>query len=66
MSLVSFQFKAADEELRWFFNEAESACEEPSNFVALLAGVTPEGRAQAVEARAEAIHAAGKGPGDGR
>lgn len=51
--------EAADEELRWFFNEAEAACEQPSNFVGLLAGMSPTSLA-AVEERAEAMHAAGK------
>jgi hypothetical protein len=51
--------KAADEELRWFFNEAESAVEQPSNFIGLLAGLSPTSL-EAVEERAEAMHAAGK------
>ena len=50
---------AADEELRWFFNEAESAVDVPSNFMGLLAGASPTSL-EAVERRAEAIHAAGK------
>ena len=51
--------EAADAELRWFFNEAEAACEQPSNFSRLAGGISPTSLA-AVEARAEALHAAGK------
>lgn len=47
---------AADRELRWFFNDAEEACEQPSNYVCLLGGASPTNMA-AVEARAEAVHA---------
>jgi hypothetical protein len=50
---------AADAELTWFFNEAETAIEQPSNFQALLGGVSPTTLEQ-VERRAEAMHAAGK------
>ena len=50
---------AADEELHWFFNEAESEVDAPSNFCALLAGV-PRDSLEAMEDRAEALHAAGK------
>lgn len=52
--------ETADRELRWFFNEAEMECDQPSNYVSLLAGITVEDRAAAVEHRAEAVHAAGK------
>ena len=51
--------ETADAELRWFFNEAEAACEQPSNFCRLLGGISPTSLS-AVEARAEAMHAAGK------
>jgi hypothetical protein len=52
--------KAADAELRWFFNEAESAIDMPSNFQALIAGVTPPTSLEAVEQRQEAMHSARK------
>jgi hypothetical protein len=45
-------------ELRWFFNEAESATDLPSNFRA-IAGVFSNSL-EAVEERAEAMHAADK------
>jgi hypothetical protein len=51
--------ETADKELRWLFNESEAACEQPSNFSRLLGGVSPTSLS-AVEARAEAMHAAGK------
>jgi hypothetical protein len=50
---------AADEELHWFFNEAESEVDVPSSFCALLAGV-PQDSLESMEDRAEALHAAGK------
>lgn len=50
---------AADAELRWFFNEAEIAIDQPSNFRALLVGASPASLA-AMERRAEAIHSARK------
>ncbi len=50
---------AADEELHWFFNEAESEIDVPSSFCALLAGV-PRDSLESMEDRAEALHAAGK------
>jgi hypothetical protein len=50
---------AADEELWWFFNEAESEVDVPSHFCALVAGVPP-GSLEAMERRAEALHSAGK------
>jgi hypothetical protein len=49
---------AAVAELDWFFNEAESAIDQPSNYLA-IAGVFPTS-AGAVEDRAEARHAAEK------
>jgi hypothetical protein len=51
--------KAADEELFWFFNEAEAEVDQPSNFCAMLAGMSPDSL-EAVERRAEALHSAGK------
>ena len=51
--------ETVDAELRWFFNEAEAACEQPSNFGRLLGGISPTSLS-AVEERAEAMHAAGK------
>ncbi|HEY5240240.1 MAG TPA: hypothetical protein VIJ22_02195 [Polyangiaceae bacterium] len=51
--------EAAEAELHWFFNEAESAIEEPSNFTALLSDLGPSSL-EAVERRAEARHAAEK------
>jgi hypothetical protein len=51
--------ETADAELRWFFNEAEAACEQPSNFGRLLGGISPTSLS-AVEDRAEAMHSAGK------
>ena len=50
---------AADAELTWFFNEAEIAMDQPSNFCALLAGASPTSLEE-VERRAEAVHAARK------
>ena len=50
---------AAEAELRWFFNEAESEIDVPSNICAHLWGVSPTS-AEAVERRMEAQHAAGK------
>src|SRR5208283_3321379 len=50
---------AADEELTWFFNKAEIAIDQPSNFQALLSGAAPTSLEQ-VERRAEAMHAARK------
>jgi len=50
---------AAEAELRWFFNEAESEIDVPSNICAHLWGVSPTS-ADAVERRLEAQHAAGK------
>jgi hypothetical protein len=52
--------EAAGRELRWFFNEAEEACEQPSNYEGLLLGGVVPTSLEAVEDRAEAIHAAGK------
>jgi hypothetical protein len=49
----------AHAELKWFFNEAEQAMDQPSNFCALLSGISPTG-AEEVENRLEAMHAAGK------
>jgi hypothetical protein len=49
----------ADAELTWFFNEAEMEIDQPSNLQGLIAGVSPTSL-QAVEQRAEAIHAARK------
>jgi hypothetical protein len=51
--------ETVDKELRWFFNESDAACEVPSNFGRLIGGMSP-GSLSAVEARAEAVHAAGK------
>jgi hypothetical protein len=51
--------EAAEAELTWFFNEAETAMDEPSNFCVLLAGGT-RSNLEEVERRAEARHAAGK------
>jgi hypothetical protein len=50
---------AAERELRWFFNEAASEVDEPSNFAGLLAGMSATSL-EAVERRAEAVHAAAK------
>jgi hypothetical protein len=50
---------AAASELWWFFNEAEPAVDVPSSFGALLPGLRPDGL-DAIERRAEALHAAGK------
>jgi hypothetical protein len=50
---------AAEAELTWFFNEAESAIEQPSNYMGLLAGCLPTSLDE-VERRAEAMHAARK------
>ena len=50
---------AAEQELRWFFNEAEIAVDLPSNFCARVAGMS-NGSLEAMEQRAEALHAAGK------
>lgn len=50
---------AAEAELRWFFNEAASEIDMPSNFCGLLTGDSPAS-AEAVERRLEARHAAGK------
>ena len=49
--------EAAEAELKWFFNEAETAIEQPSNFQGLVAGCSPTSLEE-VERRAEAIHAA--------
>ena len=51
--------EAAEAELTWFFNEAETAIEQPSNFQGLVAGCSPTSLEE-VERRAEAIHAARK------
>jgi len=51
--------KAAQAELTWFFNEAESAMDDQSNFCARLAGCGVD-TLEAVERRAEARHSAGK------
>ena len=51
--------EAAEAELTWFFNEAETAIEQPSNFQGLIAGCSPTSLEE-VERRAEAIHAARK------
>ena len=48
----------AEAELMWFFNEAESEIDLPSNFGA-IAGISPSSD-QAVEQRTEAMHTAGK------
>lgn len=50
---------AADAELTWFFNEAEIAIEQPSNFQGLIAGASVTSLPE-VERRAEAMHAARK------
>jgi hypothetical protein len=50
---------AAEAELTWFFNQAEVAVSQPTNFQALLAGASPTSL-EAVERRAEAMHAAHK------
>ena len=50
---------AAVRELIWFFNEAESAIEDSSNFCPLVAGSTAT-TADEEEARREAVHAVGK------
>jgi hypothetical protein len=50
---------AADAELTWFFNEAEIAIDQPSNFHALVAGASRTSLEQ-LERRAEAMHAARK------
>jgi hypothetical protein len=50
---------AADQELHWFFNEAEIAIDLPTNFRARVAGMSPAS-VEAMERRAEALHAAGK------
>jgi hypothetical protein len=44
---------------KWFFNEAEIAIDQPSNFQGLLGGCSPTSLEQ-VERRAEAMHAARK------
>jgi hypothetical protein len=51
--------EAAEAELTWFFNEAESAIDLPSNYCGLIAGVAPTSLEE-VERRAEALHAARK------
>jgi hypothetical protein len=51
--------EAAQAELTWFFNEAESAIDLPSNFVGLLTGASASSL-QEVERRAEAMHSARK------
>jgi hypothetical protein len=51
--------EAAEAELRWFFNEAESTIDLPSNFQGLIAGASP-GSLDDVERRAEAMHSARK------
>lgn len=48
----------AQDELRWFFNQAEREIDEPSSFCALVAGSTASSTALA-ERRQEAMHAAG-------
>lgn len=50
---------AAESELRWFFNEAESEVDQPSNFEGLVAGASRTSLEE-VERRAEALHSAGK------
>jgi hypothetical protein len=50
---------AADAELTWFFNEAETAIDQPSNFQGLIGGAPPTSLEE-VERRAEAMHAARK------
>ena len=51
--------EAAQAELTWFFNEAESAIDLPSNFLGLLTGGSTSSL-QEVEQRAEAMHSARK------
>jgi hypothetical protein len=51
--------KAAEAELSWFFNEAEIAMDERSNYCARLAGCGID-TLEEVERRAEARHSAGK------
>ena len=51
---------AAVDELTWFFNEAEMAMEERTNFSAWIAGCDGIDTLEAVERRAEARHSAGK------
>jgi hypothetical protein len=51
--------EAAEAELTWFFNEAEIAMDEQSNYCARLAGSGID-TLEEVERRAEARHAAGK------
>lgn len=51
--------EAAEAELTWFFNEAESAIDVPSNYVLLLEGRSATSLEE-VERRIEALHAAGK------
>jgi hypothetical protein len=51
--------REAREELRWFFNEAESEVGVPSSFAGLLGGASPASL-EATERRAEALHAARK------
>jgi hypothetical protein len=46
-------------ELRWFFNDAESEVDMPSSFGAIAGAGSPTS-GEAVERRAEAVHAAGK------
>jgi hypothetical protein len=50
---------AANAELTWWFNEAESAIDQRSNFLGLLTGASLT-CVEAVEQRAEAMHAARK------
>jgi hypothetical protein len=50
---------AAFEELSWFFNEAETAIDQPSTYYATLAGQTTL-TLEEVERRHEALHAANK------
>jgi hypothetical protein len=52
--------ETANRELRWFFNEAEEACDQPSNYAGLLLGGVSPASLEAMEDRAEAIHAAKK------
>src|SRR5579859_2977230 len=51
--------EAADAELTWFFNEAQSAVDTPSNFSGLFSGTSATSMEE-VERRAEAMHAARK------
>ncbi|HEX3345583.1 MAG TPA: hypothetical protein VHS09_13465 [Polyangiaceae bacterium] len=51
--------RAAEVELAWFFNEAESEADMPSSYCMLLAGRSPGGLEES-ERRAEALHAARK------